>query len=83
MYTKLLLSAWNLESAFATCIGISRARNPIRVRYRYRDQFEMGVGAVFGILKHLIQGGAKILNADVLDRGHIMFRSNLRILERA
>ena len=63
--------------------GISRARNPIRIRECHRDQFEMGVGAVFGILKHFIQGGVKILNADVLDRAHIMFRSNLRILERA
>ena len=72
----------NRTAAFTARVGLPRARNPIRVCECHRHQFEMGVGAVFGILKHLIQGGAKILNADVLDCAHIMFRSNLRTQER-
>jgi hypothetical protein len=73
----------NRTATFATCIGIPRARNPIRVCECHRHQFEMCMGAVFGILQHFIQGGAKILNADVLDRAQIMFRSNLRTQEQA
>ena len=40
----------NRAAAFATCIGIPRTGNPIRVCDCHRDQFEMGVGAVFGVL---------------------------------
>jgi hypothetical protein len=73
----------NRTAAFATRIGIPRSRDPVRVCNCHRDQFEMSMGAVFGILQDFIQGGAKILNADVLDRAHIMFRSNPRTQERA